>query len=77
MSDDECLHSHSVAFPRMSVIELTLKDVSLAPLTYLLAFAMCGCLTNPFDKHTKFADECSFSMCMRLKLLRILLHLES
>ncbi len=38
----ECLRSHSVAFPRMLVIERTSKDVCLAPLTCLLAFAMCG-----------------------------------
>ncbi len=68
-SNGECRRSHLVAFPRMSVTERTLKDVCSAPMTvwqFVCLHSPCAdarqFLTNPFGKHTKFADECSFGV---------------
>ncbi len=58
MSEGECLHSHSVAFPPMSLIEWTSKDVCSAPMTvwqfvcsHLPWVNARQFLTNLFGKH--------------------------
>ncbi len=56
-SDGECLRSHLVAFPRISVIEQTSKDVCSASMTmwrFVCSNSPCvdakQFLTNPFGK---------------------------
>ncbi len=68
MSDGEYLRSHSVVFPRISVIERTSKDVCSA---HWLVCSHSPCvdarqfLMNLSGKHIKFADKCSFGICVR------------
>ncbi len=70
--------------PSMSVIERTSKDVCSAPMTvgqFVCSHSPCAdvrqFLTNPFGKHTKFADECSFgvhSVYVYAALHRVVIH---